>query len=204
MKKTPKQFAQEALKKSNKFYQTTVAIDSTDQLLAETKACPELVEYIKTSIEGELSEIPMKGGTLKLYKREPGIYGGFFQDDHGQILDKFADQTIEMVAKNLELKEIYERPPVPEVVEEKTPTTVNIRMGDVEIEIKKSLVEFVSDFKRNKIKKSTLEAVRAWRRNSHLGKSQPSDLEAARAILREWESVSEEFKQTIFAINFNE
>lgn len=102
------------MKKSVDFQDTKVSVDSADQLLAEKTASPQLVKYIKASLENDISKIPFAKGMLTLSKKEAGLYQGFFQDIQGQVIEKFDDMTPEIVAKNMEMKSLYavgEAPP---------------------------------------------------------------------------------------------
>lgn len=95
------------VEKSIDFQETKTSVDSTDQLLAEKTASPQLIKYIKDSIANEISKIPFAKGTLTLSEKEKGLYNGFFQDAQGQIVEKFDSMTPEIVAKNMELKQLF-------------------------------------------------------------------------------------------------
>lgn len=98
---------QKKLNKSIDFHNTKSSIESSDQLLAEKTISPELIDYIKTSVSNNLSKIPFAKGVLTLSEKEKGLYNGFFQDNDGQIVEKFDSQTLEIIAKNMELKDLY-------------------------------------------------------------------------------------------------
>lgn len=95
------------ISKSVDFQNTKVSIDSADQLLAEKTTSPQLIKYIKASLENDISKIPFAKGMLTLSKKEAGLYQGFFQDKDGQVVEKFDDMTPEIVAKNMEMKSLY-------------------------------------------------------------------------------------------------
>lgn len=99
--------------KSIDFQETKSAIDSGDQLLAEKTASPELMNYLKNSIASELAKIPFEKGALTLSQKEPGLYNGFFQDKDGQVVEKFDSMTLEIIAKNMEMKSLYAAPALP-------------------------------------------------------------------------------------------
>lgn len=101
------------IKKSVDFQQTKSAIPSEDQLLAEKTVNSDLINYIKSSIQPDISKINFKKGILTLSQKEPGLYNGFFQDTQGQVIEKFDNQTLEIVAKNMLVKQLIEAPDEP-------------------------------------------------------------------------------------------
>lgn len=227
------------------FNDTKAMISTTAQAHAESTASPALVEYLKSSINADLEKIRLSKGTLTVYKKEAGIYGGFFQDEFGQVVQNFDNMSIPMLAKNLELKGYYNAPvpvsapviaePVKseakhedeaedkELIQEEVQEMleqhnqmyhqgqkpgepirggkgyVRIKYGDFELEIKKSMQDFINDFK-GQSKVDIRKAISAWRRNSHAGPQYKSDLDAARALLSDWEQFGEEFNQILFAL----
>lgn len=222
------------VKKSIDFRDSTVSVSSSDQQLAES-ASKELVSYIKSLIKSDISKIPFDKGTLTLSKREEGLYQGFFEDEHGQVIEKFYEQTVEMVAKTMEIRGLFTAIPNHDPVDEAEDRqiafeesakvaavvmdqhvknmhqdavkgagmTVRIKVGDVEFEVKKSLHDFVADFKsaRAEITKGNVKkSLQAWRRNTKTG-AYTTDLEAAEALLQGWNELKEEYYQTLFAIS---
>jgi len=130
-------------KKSYNYQDTQKELSRTDHFTAEASAYAPLVNYIKASMEGEISKIPFEKGLLTLSRRERGLYQGFFQDRDGQLIERFDDSTIEMVAKTMEVKELYDRPKekTPEPTSQE-PASIRIKYGDLELEIRKSLHKF--------------------------------------------------------------
>ena len=109
------------VRKSKDFQETKTSVDSTDQLLAETTTSPKLIAYLRSALNSDLSKIPLAKGTLSLSQKEPGLYNGFFSDMQGQIVEKFDSQTIEIIAKNLQVKQYYEVPPLAQSVTPSAP-----------------------------------------------------------------------------------
>lgn len=241
MTKSRGEFLENFKKSTYDFRDVKVSIDSNQQRDAEDTASPELLEYLKASIDSDLDKIPMEKGVLTVFKKEEGLYSGFFSDKDGQVVEKFDDMTIPILAKNLEIKNLYSAPmpveagPVEEEMEdiaEEAATekvlqflshhndvyhrgqepgepinsgkgSLRIRMGDIDIEIKKSMNDFINNYKKAR-KSSTqdvIKAIQAWRRNSVEGKIHKSDLDAAKALLKEWEKYCEDFYQTMHAMN---
>ena len=200
LNKSKKQFAKE-FKKSYYYKDTNIVVDSKDHYTAEKTASKVLVKYLKASIDGDLDKIPFEKGMLTLYKKDKGVYSGFFQDTYGQVIENFDDQTVEMIAKNMELKDYYTAPEESSSSEDSTGAHIKIKYGDLELEIRKSVHEFVNDFKKNKdvstseIKKS----IKAWRRNAK--KRYKSNIDAARDLVANWEANKEEFGQILHATN---
>lgn len=215
-------------KKSYDYRDMKVSVDAKDQQAAEETASKDLVHYIKASLEGDLNKIPFEKGMLTLSRKDAGLYSGFFQDSDGQVIEKFDDQTVEMVAKTMELKELYIIPGAP-VTPPSPPATmevadqiaeahmdhhnatmhrgpesgsVRIKYGDFELEIKKSIHGFVNDFKKTHFsqfeKQEVKKAVKAWKRNSRI-KFQ-NETEAARVLLENWNTHSEDFYQILHAM----
>jgi hypothetical protein len=221
------------------FKDSLVAVDASLQAASEKTASPELMQYLSSSINADLQKIPFAKGTLTVYKKEAGLYGGFFQDNEGQLIQEFENMTIAILAKTLEMKELYCAPvevaqtqpvdPSPTMQnvrdiarmeasdavighevrmhnEENNgkKTHIKVRFGNFELEIKKSMQDFINDFKRSRIelsdKTDLKKAISSWRRNSAAGKHFRSDLDAARVILSDWEQYGEEFNQVLFAM----
>ena len=224
-KKSAKDFAKD-FKKSYDFRDTRVSIDAKDQAAAETTACPKLVKFIKNSLQDEISKIPLEKGVLTLSKKEEGLYNGFFEDRHGQIVEKFDDVTVEIVAKTLEVKNLFVRPAyeheeeeavaaanyesdeaaeltqeVAEITAEeyKQPTTtIKIKCGDVELEIRKSINNFVNDFRKKRYTKNDIKkSIKAWSRNYGKVYNFKNEIEAAEELSKNWEENKESFFQVL-------
>ncbi len=223
----------DSFKKSYDFRDVKVSVDAVEHAEAEKTASPELLEYLSTSVNSDLEKIPFEKGALTLYKKEDGLYSGFFQDKEGQIIQKFDDMTIPILAKNMEVKELYT--PVPAQHDEQEAEedaaiaeyvaarlldhhnevyhrgqepgepinngkgSLRIKMGDIDIEIKKSINSFIKSHKQNK-EIEVIKAIQSWRRNCVGGKNFSSDLEAGKELLKEWEKYSEEFYQIMHAM----
>jgi uncharacterized alkaline shock family protein YloU len=213
---------------------TQVTVDSRLQAAAEQTASPELVQYLNASINAELQKIRLAKGVLTLSKKDAGIYSGFFQDNDGQVVHQFENMTIPILAKNLEMKELYLRPiaPVPaeahsdeeedrEMINEalahhnalyhqgqapgepikQDKGYVRIKYGNFELEIKKSMHDFIKSFKTNQPSRDDVKkALAAWRRNSKFANQFKSDIEAAQALVSDWQQYGEDFNQVLFAL----
>lgn len=203
-------------KKLNKSYyqfdNAKVRVDSTQHDLAEQTASPELVDYLNTAVEAELSKIRLPKGLLTLYNKDRGLYSGFFQDNEGQIVHKFDDMTVPMVAKALSVSKLYdvknnkesERVVMTQPDKDMPAKYVKIKYGDFELEIKKSLNGFIKDFQRNKNKRvAVMKAIQSWRRNSVAGQIHKSDLSAAQDLLDRWDQFQEEFYQILEVMKKN-
>lgn len=229
------------MRKSMDFQQTKTAIDSADQKLAEETTSPELLNYIRTAAGSEMTKIPFAKGMLTLSQKEPGLYNGFFQDRDGQVVEKFDSQTLEIVAKNMELKNLYDRPiqavspaqqssPTPhhdadpqdewedrmiareeaqKVVAEAlasikvpTPKVVRVKAGDFEVEIRKSVRDFVNDFRTSQRGDADLikKSVQAWRKRINGVRQFNSDISAAKGLLENWDEHKEDFSQILDAL----
>ena len=200
-KKKAKKFAKD-FKKSYDFRNTSVSIDSKDQQLAELTADPKLINYIKNAIVNEIEKIPFAKGILTLSKKDEGLYNGHFADTAGQVIEKFDDQTIEILAKNLELKNLYTRPVEAPAELNVENGHIKIKYGDFELEIKKSIHRFVSDFRKTKGygKNEIRKSIKAWRRNMKDKQSFRTDLEAAQELSRNWDQHKEGFYQILHGI----
>ncbi len=244
--KSKKKFIEDFKKSTYDFRNVKTSVDANEHAQAEKTATPALVKYLSKAVEADLQKIPFKKGNLTLYKKEDGLYSGHFQDRDGQVIHQFADVTIPILAKNLEVKEIYDvdtegqpepamtladeshedeeedRELIREIVSQAmdehneayhqgqepgepiddNKQNVRIKMGDLDIEIKKSINNFIRDFKKSKKynKVDVVKAIQSWRRNSVNGKKHSSDLEAAKELLRDWDKYSEEFYQVMHAL----
>lgn len=104
-----------SIEKSEASYQyknTTAAVPVVAQDAAERTASQALVEYIRSSINSDLEKIPLLSGMLTVFKKDQGLYNGFFQDNDGQVVEEFENATVEILAKILEVKGYY-IPPEP-------------------------------------------------------------------------------------------
>lgn len=220
------------------FKNSQVMVDAKLQQISEETAPKELIQYIKAGCVAEISKIPFEKGILTLSQKEPGLYSGFFQNKDGQIIEQFDNMTPEIVAKNMQVKNLYSNPDIASVQEAVTAEDpsftvtkediqdlamqvhnrlnevhdrisqlqqndkskhIKIRYGDFELEIKKSLHQFIDSFKKsNKMTKSDIKSgIKAWRRNSNI--KFDSDFEAAKHLSANWEDLSEGFFQTLYA-----
>lgn len=101
----PKKFVKD-FKKSYNYRDTQVIVDEKAHQAAEN-ASSDLIKYIKASLDGDITSIPFAKGTLTMNQKDKGLYNGFFQDRDGQVVDRFENSTVEMVAKNMEVKDLY-------------------------------------------------------------------------------------------------
>ncbi len=228
--KSKKEFVKD-FKKSYDWRDVKVSIDSKDQQAAEETASKELINYLTASIDSDLSKIPFAKGTLSLYTKDRGLYGGHFQDNDGQIIEKFDDMTVALLAKNLEMKQLYTAPDstvdfqevqedINEALNRHNDTYhkgqepgepinsgkghIKFKYGDFELEIKKSIHSFVTDFRKAAVNKGSSKdrirkAIKSWNRNFNLNFK--NDHEAAKELMENWDTHQEGFKQILFAIN---
>lgn len=218
---------------SYNFKNTKATVSVAAQDAADRTASPELIKYLKASINADLQKISLAKGVLTISKKEQGLYAGFFSDASGQVVEEFDNVTLPVLAKTLEVKELYE-PPVQvegptddaeemtEVAaqvtnvmldhhnktmhsdENKSGGYMKLKYGNFELEIKKSMQEFINVYRNDnkaKLKNDVKKAISAWRRNSNVAKSFTSDLEAVRALLGNWDQHGEDFSQIVFAMN---
>lgn len=214
--KDPKHFAKN-FKKSYDYPDTLTIIDAKDQQAAEEGTPSKFLEKITSQMKkgDSVHKIQMQKGVLTLANKDSNLYSGFFTDAEGQVVEKFEGHTLEIVAKTLIVKgratdydlygdgEDYE-PQAP--VQAAQPVISNqpqvtIKFGDVEIQLRKSIRQFVDDFKKGKTEEQELirKAIKSWRRSQTFQRFE-SDREAAQAIIANWESNRESFSQTLFAI----
>ncbi len=239
------------IKKSIDFQNVKVGVDSTDQLLAEQTASPKLIEYIQRSLayaDGatDVCKVPFVNGVLTLSKKDEGLYNGFFQDSQGQVVEKFDNQTVAIIAKNMIMKNLYYAQteaavPVTEAAhadeaedralisrevgmalehhnaiyhkgqEPGEPIKsgkgyIKIRSGDFELEIKKSIRAFITDYKTQRVisegpvtPEIITKAVKSWRKKSSDYMHLPSDQAAAKEIFNNWDEHQESFLQMVHA-----
>lgn len=220
------------MKKSIDWKDTNTQVDIKDQDNAETTTSPELIQYLKTSVDSDMSKIPFAKGMLTVAKVSDGLYSGFFSDEAGQVIDKFPPTTLDIIAKNLEVKGYYSKAvPVSttpyhdehqedeiedraiareeaiKVFQELSPTSpeksIKIKYGSFELEIKKSINDFVKSYRNDVLEKSQIKddirkAINSWKRNS--APNLRGELDAARELLTNWDFHKESFHQTLFAI----
>ena len=211
------------------FANTQTTVNAQVQQAAEQTASPELIQYLTASINAEISKIRLAKGTLTVSKKDDGLYCGFFQNNDGQVVHQFENMTIPILAKNLEIKELYEAPPVAkhedaqedaEMIEDAieqheavyhrgqkpgepvaSEGYVRIKYGDFELEIKKSMSDFIKSYKNEQPTRADIQkALSSWRRNSGVAKSFRTDLEAAQALLADWATHGEDFNQVLYAL----
>lgn len=214
MSKDPKSFAKN-FKKSYDYPDSLTIIDAKDQQAAEEGTPSAFLEKISSQIrKGEnVHKIQMQKGVLTLANKDTNLYSGFFTDADGQVVEKFDGHTLEMVAKTLIVKgratdfdlygegEDYEpQAPAAPIAASGSPS-VTIKFGDVEIQLRKSIRQFVDDFRkgRNEDEEIIRKAIKSWRRSQTFNRFE-SDREAAQAIIANWEANRESFSQTLFAI----
>lgn len=238
-KKKLHSFVQSKMKKSVDFKDTTVSIESQDQMLAEKTTSPALIEYITNNLgvlksgPGASVKIPFPTGTLTMSEREAGIYHGHFQDQSGQIIEKFDSQTVAIIAKTLQIKSLIPVPveqvsqpiaPAPvdpnpmdtalaahnriddlqrQIIEQQRGKSIRVKYGDFEIEIKKSIRDFVNDFKYEKTPEKDLvrKAISSWRKKHSSYISLPSDQAAAKELITNWNAHQESFFQFVDALS---
>lgn len=211
------------VKKSIDFQETKTAVDSTDQLLAEKTASPELINYLKTSVDSELTKIPFAKGALTLAEKEPGLYNGFFQDKDGQVVEKFDSMTLEIIAKNMEIKDLYRAPAtlqdvaaahdridmVQKQLDEQPSRPVKslkIKFGDFELELRKSVRDFAQRFAKARTEERQVDqdlikkAIESWRKKHQSVMDVPNTTAAAKEIFDNWEEHKEGFNQIVYAL----
>jgi hypothetical protein len=225
------------MKKSLDFKDTTVSVDSNDQLLSEKTTNAKLVEYVKMhagllKADGSVAKIPFPTGMLTLSQREAGIYHGHFQDRDGQVVEKFDSQTVEIICKMLELKSLVPVPTEPvsvpaseqevsmlaaahdridmvhnriDAIEQRQASNVKgikIKYGDFELEIRKSIRDFVNDFKTNKSydRDTVRKAISSWRKKHGEYMQLGSDIAAAKELLTNWSQHEDSFCQFVDAL----
>lgn len=230
-------------KKSIDFKETMSAVDTMDQHNAEKTVSPELINYIKSAVSSDISKIPFSKGVLTLSEKEKGLFNGFFQDNNGQIIEKFDNQTIEIVAKNMEIKQLYDRPaalpihattPGDEVEDRqiareevsealdthnklyhqgqqpgepinvgKKGMSLKLKFGDFEIELRKSVKDFVNDFRKSKTlvdPNIVQKAIASWRKKNQGVMNLQNNHIAAKELLANWDYYREEFNQLVDAL----
>lgn len=78
---------------------------------------------------------------------------------------------------------------------------VRIKYGNFELEIKKSMSDFIKAHKSEQPTKSDVKkALSAWRRNSKAAQQFRSDFDAAQALVTDWNQYGEDFSQVLHAI----
>jgi hypothetical protein len=210
--KTPKLFVKDFLAKSYDFPNAQIIIDAKDQQAAEEGTPKAFLEKLSSGIKkGEqVHKISLQKGTLTLAQKDANLYSGFFQDETGQIVEKFDAHTLEMVAKTLIVKgctgEYDLTQSEGEDMETERPVvapqgmSLKIKFGDVELELRKSVKSFIEDYKSKRADQDLMrKAIKSWRRSQKFSEF-TSDSDAAQALLSDWETHKEAFQQTLFAI----
>ena len=230
-KKTMGASIMDSMNKSFDFQDSVTSIDMKDHYVAERTVSPELLAYLKTASGGDITRLPFEKGLLVINKIEKGLYSATFQDKTGDIIERFHDKTLEMIGKTMEVKELYTRKSVPKVSnsDDKSATLdqadtiaeahidhhnvtmhgpnsgngnyIKIKYGDFELEVKKSIHDFVNDFKKAQTSDKGIirKAVKAWRRNNSAINFR-NDSEAAEALIENWSEDKESFFQTLHAL----
>lgn len=199
-------------KKSYDFRDHGVGISVVDQTAAEETASPSLMALLKenalNSPVDSVTTIALVKGELTLSKKDSNLFNGFFKDTEGQIIEKFDDKTLELVAKALMVKNLYVEPveyevqpeeiEVPTSAPEEAKTFIKVRFGDFELEMRKSLqgaLDKSSD--RESLKKS----LQIFRKSASGYTNLKDDKSTIRELLENWDIHSERFNQIIFAVD---
>lgn len=78
---------------------------------------------------------------------------------------------------------------------------VRIKYGNFELEIKKSMSDFIKSFRTEQPTKADVKkALTAWRRNSKVASQFRSDVDAAQALISDWNQYGEDFSQILHAM----
>lgn len=223
-----KRFLENTLSKAEgtelEFKDTTSVVDAVLQDIAERTANPYLLENIKQVADnirtsGGVSKLELSSGTLTLSGKDHGLYNAMFSDLNGQVVEEFQSTTPAIIAKVLEIKqlagpmdlappelELVEQGPTDEeqIVEEsdETPSYVRIKFGDFEFELKKSIHDFIKNYKNEKQDSEVRKALNNWKRNSKIF-NRDSDLDTAKFLRDNWEEYLEDFKQTVSVMRMN-
>lgn len=213
MSRNPKTFVKDYIAKSYDYPDSQIIIDAKDQQAAEEGTPKQFLKYLSEHIaEGKtIHKIPLQKGALTIANKDSNLFTGFFSDQQGQIVEKFDAHTLEMIAKTLMVKKLATEHDLyradedleerPKVVAPSAPVQVRIKFGDVEIELRKSIKQFVDDFRKTRTTDEEIlkKAIKSWKRQQKFN-SFSSDQEAAQALLNDWEAHKESFSQTLFAI----
>ena len=152
------------MKKSIDFRTTATTVETELQDLAEKTTKGPKLDWIKQSIKvnayGNLTKVDFEDGQVKLYEKDRGLYSGFFVAKSGQVIEKYDDVTPEILCKYLNIQDLGIMPTIeentPEVIAEsdykESGKYIKLKYGDLELEIKKSINDFVQD-KREVLKK---------------------------------------------------
>lgn len=217
-KKDPKQFAKD-LRKSIDFADVTVSIADDAQHYAEETASAMNVDYFRAGMDYlEIGEVSRFTATpdyeVTVCKKAEGLFSAFVSDDMGQVVQQYADVTVETLVKDMEIKGLMPRQDYaelePEYVAEASvavagiapsfsaPTCIRISLGELQVEIYKSLEAVIQDPNQtNKLRK----ALAAFRKSTSSYLLLKSDRETAREILDNWDLHGERFNQIIFGID---
>lgn len=212
-KQDPKAFVKK-LRKSIDFDTVTATIPVEVQNYAETHADPQLVEAIRGRImyipvfEVDRFEIGM-GNTLTITKKEEGLYSAFVSNVDGQVVKELDNVTVEILVKELELRDLinkYEFIPYPEaapaveaiaISSPSSQTVIRISLGDVQIEISKSLNKVTQN---DKVPEEIRKALQIFRKSASGYLSLNSDSHTAQEILTNWNLHGEKFNQILFGV----
>jgi hypothetical protein len=217
------------VEKSYDYRDQYVIIDALDQQAAEASVPENFLQATKEVMANQTAEdgqdasqgiykVHFMKGCMTLARKAENLYNGHFEDNDGQVVEKLSDVTLEIALKTLMVKGFIDKVEYdPQPVEvanqaqpvnpqpEREPMTVRVKYGDFEFEMRKSVKNFVSDFKKAKsaIPGDELrKAIKAYRRNSKY-QNFTNDIEAARFVLDNWEQEKENFNQILFVVQQN-
>lgn len=94
-----------------------------------------------------------------------------------------------------------------QLIEQQRGKSIKIKYGDFELEIRKSVQEFVNDFKTGRAapeKDVVRKAITSWRKKHAEYIQMPSDQSAARELLENWEQHEDSFCQFVDALSRGE
>lgn len=78
---------------------------------------------------------------------------------------------------------------------------VRIKYGNFELEIKKSMSDFVKAYRNEQPTKDDVKkALNSWRRNSKAASQFRNDVDAAQALITDWNQYGEDFSQILYAM----
>lgn len=212
-KQDPKAFVKK-IRKSIDFDTVTAAIPVEVQDYAETHADPELVAAIRDRLYytpvHDITRFEVgRGNTVTATKKEEGLYSAFVSNYDGQVTHQFENVTVEILTKELELRDLVDKwELVPFPVEASVPveevqtlassgTVIRISLGDVQIEISKSLSKATQNAK---VPQEIRKALQIFRKSASGYLTLSSDSQAAHEILNNWSLHGEKFNQILFAV----
>jgi hypothetical protein len=142
---------------------TTTSLSVEEQKAAEQTTDPRILKYLDDCCEGmkdsDVKRIPLVEKTLVIAKKGDNLYNAFLEDGSGQVIEKMYDKTRQMIGKILDVKDLVNLDNKPVEVKEEPkevkpkitmPSYFKLKIGDFEFEMKKSLGQFVSEFKKAK------------------------------------------------------